>query len=321
MMNLKDKINQILKSLNVLGECQSYGIPLWQCPPFLFLLMGLVIIASIFSAYFLGTRYIDSPFIVFAFVSCLAIFLLILAFIIVRSFEKLAQANRIKSEFINIISHQIRTPISSLKWLIDVLTDSSRKFNQDEQKEYLNIIKENIERMRLLVSDLIIVSRIDSGSLNYKKEEFDLVSLVEDMIKKFEGFAQASNVKIQFYKDDNIPKVFADQNHIKTVLENLFHNAIRYIYGGGLVKVVLRNSNKGVYFEIEDNGVGIPQEDQKYVFQKFFRARNIMRHQTQGSGLGLYIVKSIIDLSRGKIGFESEENKGSKFWFILPTKK
>ncbi len=104
------------------------------------------------------------------------------------------------------------------------------------------------------------------------------------------------------------------------VIENFLDNAIRYVQEKGLVEIKIKREKDFVYFEIKDNGVGIPKEDQKYIFQKFFRSENILRYQTQGSGLGLYISKAIIEKSGGKIGFSSQEGRWSTFWFTLPIK-
>ncbi|MCD6402659.1 HAMP domain-containing histidine kinase, partial [bacterium] len=136
----------------------------------------------------------------------------------------------------------------------------------------------------------------------------------------FQPFAKASNVKLYFKYQNKLPKISADPFQIKQVIENLLDNAIRYTKDKGKVEMLLKKKNKKLHFEIKDNGVGIPKEDQKYIFQKFFRSSNVMRHRTQGSGLGLYIAKAIIEKSGGKIGFQSKENKGSTFYFTLPIK-
>ena len=103
-------------------------------------------------------------------------------------------------------------------------------------------------------------------------------------------------------------------------MENFIDNAIRYTKKGGVVKIRLKKTKKNIHFEVEDEGVGIPKEDQKYIFDKFFRASNAMKYQTQGSGLGLFIAKSVADKMKGEIGFKSKESKGSTFWVKIPIK-
>jgi len=191
---------------------------------------------------------------------------------------------------------------------------------EEKQTEYFRILKENSGRMQELVSDLLTVSRIETATLPLKKKEIFLPDLINKLISEFEPFAKASNVEIEFKSQKDLPKVFADPNQIRLVVENLLDNAIRYIKDKGKAEIRLEKKGKNLYFEIKDNGVGIPKEDQKYIFQKFFRSENILRYQTQGSGLGLYITKAIVERSGGKIGFKSQEGVGSTFWFTLPTK-
>lgn len=309
-----------LGQLNISAQCRRYGLPLWQCPSFLFLVMGLVIIVSSLLTWAIGSRYIEDPEQVALIVLILTTVLFIIAFIITQSFEKLAEASRMKSEFINVASHQLRSPLTNLSWAIEVLSSGELGKIEGKQTEYLKILKDNISRIRELVSDLLMVSRIETATLPFKKEEVSLPDLVSRIISEFYPFAKAHNIQIKFEKKSEPPRILADPSLIRVVLENLLDNAIRYIKDKGGVEISLAQKNKEVYFKIRDNGVGIPNEDQKYIFQKFFRASNVLKYETQGSGLGLYIVKSIIERSGGTIGFESQEGKGTCFWFTLPIK-
>lgn len=315
-MNFKKILNQ----LNIFAQCQKYGLSSWQCPQFLFLLMGIIIIVAAVSSYVIGNRYVSDPELVALIVLFISAILFIIANVIIRGFEKLAEANRMKSEFISVVSHQLRSPLSNLRWAIELLMSGRLGKIEEEQVEYFRILKENSARMRELVKDLLTVSRIETKTLPLKKKEISLIELTKELISEFELFTKASNVKVKFQAQENLPKVFADPSQIKLVIENLLDNAIRYIKNKGIVEIKLEKKGKKLYFEIKDNGVGIPQEDQKYIFQKFFRSENIMRYQTQGSGLGLYITKSIVEKSGGKMGFRSQERKGSTFFFTLPLK-
>jgi signal transduction histidine kinase len=243
-----------------------------------------------------------------------------MAVIITNSFERLAEANRMKSEFISIVSHQLRSPLSNLRWTIELLMSGRLGRIEEKQTEYFKILKENSNRMMELIKDLLIVSRIETAKLPTKKIEFSLEDLVEDLIKEFTPLAQASNVKVKFGSQSDLPKIFADYSQIRLVIENFLDNAIHYIKESGLVEIKIEKRNQNLYFEIKDDGVGIPREDQRYIFQKFFRAENILKYQTQGSGLGLYISKAVVERSGGKIGFSSQEGVGSTFWFTLPIK-
>jgi len=325
------KFKRVAEELNIPAQCRKYGLSIWQCPQFLFLVMGLVIIVSTLATYLIGRRYVEDPEKVALITFLLAAVLFIIAFVITGSFERLAEANRMKSEFISIVSHQLRSPLSNLKWAIEFLMSGRLGPIAPEQLEYFKILKENGGRMGELISDLLMVSRIEQGNLPLKKEEIVLEELIRKLIKDFEPFAKASNMEISFNPQAELPKISVDPSQLKVVIENLLDNAIRYINPAenhilgketkrGKIEIKVEKRKNNIYFEIKDNGVGIPKEDRKYIFQKFFRSENVMRYQTQGSGLGLYITKAIIEKSGGKIGFDSEELKGTRFWFTIPIK-
>lgn len=311
---------KVCEQLNPVGQCRKYGLPVWQCPQFLFLVMGVLIIISSLLTYSIGRRYVDDPEVVALATIALSVILLIISSIITQSFDRLAEISRMKTEFINIVSHQLRAPLSNLKWALDYMMSGKIDDSQEKQLEYFKILQENNTRMEGLISDLLTVSRIEQGNFFLKKTEINLKELIGKIIKDAEILSRASGIKIDFQAQENQLSIIADSFQVKLVIENLLNNAIRYTRKNGAIEIKLIRKDRALYFEIKDNGVGIPKNDQKYIFQKFFRASNIVRHDTQGSGLGLYIVKSIIAKSKGKIGFKSQEGIGSTFWFTLPLK-
>lgn len=312
-------------SLDPFSQCRGYGVPLWQCPQFLFLIMGCIIIASSILSFVLGRQYIVDPHIVIFLVLALTAILLIIAFVITHSFEKLAQANRLKSEFISIVSHQLRSPISNLQWTLDYLMSGRAGSIKGEQTEYFRILKDNSARMQQLVNDLLVVSRIQQGTFALRNQDIQFSNLVDSLVAEFLPFARASNVELIAEKQDPSVFVFQDPTHVRGIVSNLIDNAIRYSKKQEekteKSRVVIRYHMQGssLWVEVEDSGVGIPTQDQKYIFQKFFRSDNALKHQTRGSGLGLYIAKSIAEKMGGSIGFRSAQNKGSIFWFLLPN--
>ncbi|MEK7503404.1 MAG: HAMP domain-containing sensor histidine kinase [Patescibacteria group bacterium] len=313
---------EILEQLNIRATCKKYGLGMWRCPQFLFLVMGTVIIVTAIITYVLGTRYVADPNVVSLIVLVLTFILLVLTFSITRSLEGLAEANRLKTEFISIVSHQLRSPLSNLKWALEILV--SGRFGKIEGKPagYLQILADNTKRMKELVSSLLMVSRIEQGRLPLHKAEFSLADLAKEAIAEFKPIALSSKVEIALeMAQESLPQAFGDSSQLKIVIENFIDNAVRYTKGAGKVIAAVAPKNGGLLFSVKDGGVGIPKEDQKHIFQKFFRSGNILKYQTNGSGLGLYIAKSIVEKSGGKIGFKSEQNKGSTFWFTVPTKK
>ncbi|MCG2689733.1 HAMP domain-containing histidine kinase [Candidatus Parcubacteria bacterium] len=313
--------NKICNALNPVAACRKYEVPLWQCPQFLFLIMGLVILVAILAIYFLGTNKIKDPAMMSLLVIGITGFLLLVSFIITSSLERLADASRMKTEFINIVSHQLRAPLTNLKFSLDFLTSQIIPQSEASREEYYVILKENTQRMGDLIDNLLTVSRISAGKFPLRKEDVSLGELIDGLLNKFKPFIAASNIQVNFQREANVPQVTGDRLWLEQVMENLLDNAIKYTKGGGAIAIKLKQKNKKIYFEIKDTGVGIPKEEQKFVFERFFRSKNALKEQTRGSGLGLHIVKKVIELSNGKIGFSSKEGKGTTFYFTLPIKK
>jgi len=309
---------KIYDQLNIKAQCRKYGLPLWQCPQFLFLLMGIIIIVIIIVSFLIASRRIEDPQVVVLIVLFLSAVLIIIDYIIIHSFEKLAEVARAKMEFISVITHQLRSPITNIKYSLEALT--SEKLAEKDREEYFRILKENTERTGDLINNILTVSRISLGTFKLRKEMISMVNLVEETILGFKPLLRASNITLEFEKEKGLPKIFSDPFWLKEVFRNLLDNAIRYQKNKGNINLAVRKQGKNIYFEISDSGVGIPREDQKYIFQKFFRAKNALRYQTIGTGLGLYIVKEIITKMNGKIDFKSKENKGTTFWFTIPIK-
>ena len=169
-----------------------------------------------------------------------------------------------------------------------------------------------------IVNSLLEVSRIEAGILILKPELINLSQLTDDTIKRFDTYARASGIKIEHVANQTLPVVTSDQERISMVLENLISNAIQYTPHSSTIKIVIVRSNEFLRWSITDQGRGIALNQQPYIFGKFFRADGVGGPYTRGTGLGLYIAKSIIEASNGTIGFTSSPGKGSTFWFTLP---
>jgi len=318
---MEDLNSNFFSQLNILKQCRRYGVSLWQCPQFLFVVMGTIIILTSIVSYLIGTKYIANPETVVLIVLIISVFLFILSFTITRSFERLAEASRMKSEFINIVSHQLRSPLTNIKWTFEILSSDDFEVPESKQEEYFTNVKDNIARMVELIDDLLIVSRIEQGRLPIRKKEFNLKELAEEQVFRYKVFAEATHVKLFLHTEKDLPKIFADPSLLKLVIENLIDNAIRYTKGGGEVVInIKKRDSRNIIFSVKDSGVGIPQKEQAYIFQKFFRAENALKSRTKGSGLGLYVCRKIIEKSGGRIWFKSQENKGAAFYFTLPIK-
>jgi len=310
---------QLCHHLNPFAQCTKYHLSLWQCPSFLFPLTGLVTILAMLSTYLIAARY-TQPEIVALIVIAVTTVLITIGYLIIQGFEQLAQANQMKTEFVSIASHQLRTPLTGIKWMIDLIMQQQAKSLTKDQLEIFESIRENNQRMINLVNDLLDLSRFEQGRFDFKPETIYLDKLLKEILKEYAPLAKASNTKISLESEIDISPIVKDKRGLELILHNLIDNAIRYTKEQGRVKIKLSNKGNLIRCEIEDNGVGIPTEDQKKIFQKFFRSRNILKYQTEGTGLGLFISKSIIKAFKGKMGFWSKEGQGSTFWFEIPIK-
>ena len=177
------------------------------------------------------------------------------------------------------------------------------------------------QRMIHLVNDLLNVARIDQNRLILKKQRFDFVEIVKEVVAETIPKARPRNIKIDINAKKEVPFVLGDAEKIRLVMDNLLDNAVKYTNSGGRIKISIFKSGKFLIFEIKDNGVGIPEEQTGRVFEKFFRSDNASKYQTDGTGLGLYIAKNIVEQLGGEIWFQSIENVGSVFSFSLPISR
>lgn len=233
---------------------------------------------------------------------------------------KTKAVERTKSEFISLASHQLRTPLSAAKWFGKMLMDGEAGELTKTQKEYLRKVNESNEREIQLVNSLLSVSRIESGKIKIEPKETDVRNLIGSVISDIEVNLQKSSRKIKFVAEKELPLMLIDPDLIRHVLVNLLTNSVRYTKENGKIDVEAKVTNGEFVVKIADDGIGVPQEEQKRLFEKFFRATNALKKETDGSGLGLYLAKTIIESSGGKIWFKSKENHGTTFWFSLPLK-
>lgn len=236
--------------------------------------------------------------------------------------EELRQLDLLKSEFVTVAAHQLRTPLSGLKWALDMFLRGDAGTLTSEQRNILLKSYENNDRMIRLVNDLLSVDRIDSGKLEYHFVPTQILEVMEDVL--FEMTPSISKKKLEMSsvnKDRNLPQVPIDTEKMRSVLQNLLENAVKYTPLGGKVEINFQVVGGFVRISIKDSGIGILEEDKKNVFKRFFRAKNAVKVVPDGTGLGLFIAKGIIEKHGGKIWFESNVEGGTTFHFTLPIAK
>lgn len=237
--------------------------------------------------------------------------------------------DRTKSEFVSLASHQLRTPLSTINWYLEMLLSGDAGRITKGQKTFLNEIAVGNRRMVALVNALLNVSRLELGHLTVVAEPSDFTALVKEVIDSAHEKIVQREIKV-INSSEEVKDIPLDTKYGRMVLENVFNNALKYTGPGGIVNVTLKKLKKGDEFggrtmvepsagvAISDTGYGIPEEQQKKVFTKLFRADNVLDKDEEGTGLGLYIVKAILDQSGGEIWFESKENVGTTFYITLP---
>ena len=229
------------------------------------------------------------------------------------------EIDTMKSEFVSVASHQLRTPLSAIKWFLEMLIAGDAGAINENQKEFLDRAYESNERMIKLVNDLLNVSRMESGKIKFEPKPTHLEEIFQSVITELTPLTRARNITIQSaFADAKLPEVFVDPDKIRQVIMNLVSNAIKYTSGHGKIELFYERHPNELVLNIKDNGIGIPKDQQHKVFNKFFRADNVMKVQTEGSGLGLYIGRAIVEASSGRMWFASQENKGTTFSFALP---
>lgn len=309
----------LLSGLNVRAQCDKYRVSLWACPQFLFIVMGILTMVAIIATAVLAEKYAGDPMITIAGATIVAVLFLIIGHTVVLSFDRLAAASRSQAEFVSVISHQLRTPLSAVRWQLDVMAERLKKGNTDVQS-VLGTIQDENKRVIKLVSALLEVNRIEEKRLGVHLERVALWDLVSKTVEYYRTFAGALRLEIRLERaEEQAYWVSADEGKLRWTIENLIDNAIRYSDKGGRITIRLSREKKFVKFSVEDQGIGIPKEDQKQLFKKFYRAPNAQQVQTEGSGLGLFIVKSFIEVMGGTLHFESEEGVGTTFWYFLPS--
>jgi len=224
-----------------------------------------------------------------------------------------------KSEFLTVAAHQMRTPLSTIKWTFESVINGDYGAVTDSQKEALNNGLISADRVLKLANDLLDTANIESGKFGYDFVQSDLISLVSKMIEGYLPVAGQHNIKIYLEPPpDGLEPFKFDPLRIKIVFQNLIENAIRYNVENGEVAIKLGKKPPYLEVSVQDTGIGIPKEELPKMFIKFFRASNVLKYETEGTGLGLYITRNIVKAHGGKIWVESTENRGTIFHFTLP---
>lgn len=239
---------------------------------------------------------------------------------IFRDMSKERAIDQAKTEFVSLASHQLRTPLTSIRWYTEMILAGDAGATTPKQRKYLQEIYAGNQRMVELVNALLSVSRLELGTFAIQPELTDAVELTKNVIKEQKPQITAKKIRLTTSFSEDAPSLVTDPKLLRMVMQNLLSNAVKYTSERGEIAITIAcdERKKNMVFTITDTGCGIPKSQQDKIFTKLFRADNARSIDAEGTGLGLYIVKSIIEQSGGKISFESEENKGTAFRITLP---
>lgn len=235
-----------------------------------------------------------------------------------RDIRKEFEVDRMKSEFISIASHQLRTPLTAIKLDAYMLKDGFIGPLTPEQQEHVQMILFSIERMNELISTLLNITRIETGRIAVMPKPTHLDILVKSIAKELGAAAKEKGMSIDIKVEDDLPPLNTDELLVKETCANLLSNAIKYSPEKSRIKIAIYDDKEDLVFSIRDKGYGIPIAEQQRIFTKFYRGTNIRHREAIGTGLGLYMIKGVVDNLGGKIWFKSIENKGTTFFVSLP---
>jgi signal transduction histidine kinase len=236
--------------------------------------------------------------------------------VVFQNVTHLKELEKIRTDFIATISHEFKTPLTSIVLGTDMLMNEGMGLLNDEQAQFVNAIREDSDRLTKLVNDLLELTRIESGKAVYKFQNYSLVDIIECAVKPFYHFAEKNSIRLNYQYEDNMPLVAVDFEKIIWVLNNLISNALKYTYEGDEISINAAVKAGKVFVTVRDTGTGIPEEYLEKIFEKFVQVQD-GDFELRGTGLGLAVVKEIIKAHDGEIWCESKLEAGSSFTFTL----
>ena len=234
--------------------------------------------------------------------------------------ERQNAIDALKSEFVSIASHQLRTPLSVIKWILKLFIDGDLGVVSSEQKEFLEKAYASNQRMINLVNDLLDVSRIEEGRFGYRFTTFDFIVLLKEILDGYKVLVTKNGVELAIdIESAGAVTIHGDRERLSLVFNNLIDNAVKFTPRKGHIRIMLSKERGKVIIRISDTGIGVSEADKERLFNKFFRAENARQMQTEGTGLGLFIAKNIIEKHRGTIHVDSTLGKGTVVTCVFPS--
>jgi PAS domain S-box-containing protein len=241
--------------------------------------------------------------------------------VIFQDISDVVAAERTKNEFISMVSHELRTPLTSIRGFVTALLDGRAGELTDRQRRFLSISREQSDLLLSLINDLLDLTKIESGKLTLSDNRITVETLAQHAVDVIRPMAEKKGQSLTLDVADDLPPLWADENHILQVLQNLLSNAVKFTPREGEISLQVEREDSEICFIVEDNGVGIPLEEQERIFEPFYQVENIQTRRAGGTGLGLPIVKRILEAQGGHVAVESEPGVGSRFSAYIPIAK
>jgi signal transduction histidine kinase len=241
-----------------------------------------------------------------------------MADVILDDFDKISATDRFRQELIANVSHDLRTPLSIMQGYVETLMMKKDSLGEEERNRYLSVVVDSSKKLSVLVEQLFQYAKLEANQVNPHKEQLLLSELASDILMAYHLKAKERNINLQLDTASNLPPVFADISLTERVLQNLIDNAFKFTPDGGSITIQLKHINMGVQVQVTDTGIGIAKEDQAYIFERY---KQLHKDEVpkKGMGIGLAIVKKILELHQATIQVDSDPGKGAAFWFVLPA--
>ncbi len=241
--------------------------------------------------------------------------------VVIRNITELKKIEKIKNQFVSMVAHELKTPIAAVQGFINILSDEKVELDKEKQNDFLKRSDVRLRGLLSLVNDLLDISRMETKTKQRELEDLSIKKVIKSTIQFLEFEAKKRNIKIQTSYDKQLPNLKADNGELTRLFTNIIGNAIKYNKDNGEIRISVQNSEHYIIVKISDTGIGLKPEEKERLFQEFYRAKNEHTRGVSGTGLGLTIVKQIIDAYHGKIEVESEYGKGTTFEIYLPINK
>ena len=315
---MEKKSRKKILSLKVRNEeYHQLALPFWKTPDFLLFTLAMINIAGMLATYFLASRKID-PREAVLWVALESGFILIVGNMLLELFKKSLSALKMKKDFISIISHQLRNPLTTIKWSLERIEKESALLSP-RQKEHLKKINLANENLIELSSNFIFLEKIEDGS-PVKKEKTDILAVLKKKSSEFMLLAESKKIKINIVSGKKNLFALTNSEFLMIIFDNFFSNALRYSFEESVVSARIKEEDGWVKVFFENVGVRLQEDETRLIFEKFYRSQSAINFSPQGSGLGLYISKVLTEKMKGKLGVFSKGKK-TVFWVAVPKFK